>query len=74
MEVNGQLHALAALPRGESRRYPLNMILGGRQGPYESCGAQRKYLASAENGTRAIQPVANRDTYWTIPRIFMKYV
>jgi hypothetical protein len=29
MEVNGQLHALAALPPGKSSWYPLDRRLGG---------------------------------------------
>jgi hypothetical protein len=31
MEVNGQLHAPAALPPGQSSRYPLDKRLGGAQ-------------------------------------------
>jgi hypothetical protein len=31
MEVNGQLHAPVALPRGNSSRYPFDRSLGGPQ-------------------------------------------
>jgi hypothetical protein len=51
--VSGQLHALAALPRGKSPWYPLDRRLGG---PY--CDSNPNPLA--------VQPVASCYTDWTI--------
>jgi hypothetical protein len=41
MEVRGQLHALATLPRGKSPRYPLNMRLGRPQNLSGLCGGEK---------------------------------
>jgi hypothetical protein len=48
MEVNGQLHAPAALPRGESPRYLLDRRRYGEE----------KNLTLAGNRNPAVQPVA----------------
>jgi len=39
MEVSGRLHALAALPQGESPQYPLDRRLGG---PHSQSGCAGK--------------------------------
>jgi hypothetical protein len=56
MEVSGQLHAPAALTRGEEPRYPLDRWPGGPQSRSGRC-AEEKNLASAGNRTPAVQPV-----------------
>jgi hypothetical protein len=54
MEVSGQLKAPAALPPGNSPRYPLTRRLGGHQ------GRSGRWTWTARNQTRAVQPVACR--------------
>jgi hypothetical protein len=41
MEVSGQLHALAALPRGSRPRYPMDRRLGGPQSRSERYGEDK---------------------------------
>jgi len=42
MEVNGQLHAPASLPRGEILRYPLYRSLSGPQSRFVRGGEEKK--------------------------------
>jgi hypothetical protein len=44
MEVSGQLHAPAALPRGKSPRHPLGVGLGEPQSRSGRCGEERNVL------------------------------
>jgi hypothetical protein len=44
MEVSGQLHALAALPREKESLYPLDGKLGRPQSRSERCGVQNNLL------------------------------
>jgi hypothetical protein len=48
MEVSCQLHALAALPRGNSPWYKLDMRLGGPQSRYGQCGKVKNLLLLPE--------------------------
>jgi hypothetical protein len=61
MEVSGQLHAPAALPK---ERAPFAHCIGGWVGPRAGLDAveKKKYLAPAENQTPTVQPVACRYT------------
>jgi hypothetical protein len=43
--VSGQLHAPAALPLGDSPRYPLDRRLGGLQSRFGRCGDKKILLA-----------------------------
>jgi hypothetical protein len=62
MEVSGQLHAAAALPRGNSPRYPLNKEAGWAPYLVFTLWSREEFLAPAGNRTPAIQPVARRYT------------
>jgi hypothetical protein len=42
MDMNGQLHAPAALPPGKSHRYQLDKRLGGPQSRYGRRGEEKK--------------------------------
>jgi hypothetical protein len=53
LEVSSQLHAQAALPRGNIRRYPLDRRLGGFQSRFGRRG-EEKILDST--GTRTLTP------------------
>jgi hypothetical protein len=55
MEVGGQRHAPAALPRGKTR-YPLYRRLGGPQGRY---GRVRKISPPPGFDLRTVQPVVS---------------
>ena len=63
MRVDGQLHAPAALPPGETL-YPLYSRRGGPQGR-----SGRMQIISPLQGfdPRTVQPVASRYTDWAIP-------
>jgi hypothetical protein len=67
MEVSGQIHAPAALPRGKEPRYPLDRRLGG---PQSQCGRRGEnswpYLDSNSDPS-VVQPVASRYTDLVIP-------
>jgi hypothetical protein len=43
-EVSGQFHTHAALPRGNSSRYPLDRRLCGPQSRSERCGVEKDLL------------------------------
>jgi hypothetical protein len=43
MEVSGQPHAPAALPRGKNPRYPFHRKLGGPQRRFERGGREKKF-------------------------------
>jgi hypothetical protein len=58
MEVNDQLHAVAALTQGKELRYPFDRRLGGPQSRSGRGGEDRIILATAENRTLFIQSVA----------------
>jgi hypothetical protein len=62
MEVSGQLHAPAAMPRGKNPRYSLYRRLGGPQNRSGHCGEDKSLLAPVGNRTLAVQPVARRHT------------
>jgi hypothetical protein len=61
--VDGQHHALAAIPWGKTR-YPLYRRLGGTQGRSERV---RKISPSPGFDPRTVQPVASHYTDWAIP-------
>jgi hypothetical protein len=61
MEMSGQLHATAALPRRKRHQHLLDTRLGGPQSRSGGCGAE-KNLASVENRTQAVQPIARHHT------------
>jgi hypothetical protein len=63
MEMNGQVHAPAALPPGRERRYPLDMRLGGAQSRSGHGVEEKKFSAPAGNRTldhQIVQSVASR--------------
>jgi hypothetical protein len=62
MEVNGQLHAPAALPPWKSPRYPLDRRLGGPQSRFGSGGEKKNSQPLSKIGPTIIQPVAQRYT------------
>jgi hypothetical protein len=66
MEVSGQLHVLAALPRGKC---PSGNWTRGWVGPTADPNAEgkRKYPAPGGNRTPVVQPVARCYTDWAIP-------
>jgi hypothetical protein len=73
MNVSGQLHAPAALPRERSLLYPLNRRLGGPQSQSE-----RRYEEKILDPTgprtptpRSSRPVASRYTVNAIPAPFV---
>jgi hypothetical protein len=49
MEVSGQLHAPAALPKGKSPWYPLHRRLGGLQKSSERGGEEKISQPQAHN-------------------------
>jgi hypothetical protein len=53
MEVSGQFHGPAALPRGESRRYQLDRRLGG---PQSRSGRRGEEKILEPTGTRTPTP------------------
>ena len=63
MGVDGQRHALAALPPGKTR-YPLYRRLGGPQGRSRRV---RKISPPPGFDHRTVQPVASRYIEWAIP-------
>jgi hypothetical protein len=67
MEVNGQLHATAALPRGKDLRYQSDRRLGGPHGRFGGCREEKHSLASAWNQILAIKHVACRYIARAIP-------
>jgi hypothetical protein len=56
MEVSGQFHAKAALPRGKSPRYPLECLCVGTRAGLDAMA--KKNLSPARNRTSVVQPVA----------------
>jgi hypothetical protein len=56
MEVNGQLHAPAALPQGKEPRYPLDRRLGGPQSRSGRNGEEKNSHPRRESNTRT--PIA----------------
>jgi hypothetical protein len=69
LEVSGQLHAPAALPRGKSPPYPLDRRVGG---PNDRSGRHGEVKILAPTGTRTsdplvFQPVASHYTDYAIP-------
>jgi hypothetical protein len=56
MEVGGQFHAPATLPRGKNPSYPLYRRLGGPQNRYGGGGEEK------DSNPPIIQPVAQRHT------------
>jgi hypothetical protein len=62
MEVSGQLHAPAALPQGESPRYPLNRRLGGPQSRFGRGGEEKNSQPLPGLEPPIIQSVAQRYT------------
>jgi hypothetical protein len=63
MEVNGQLHASAALPRGNNSRYPLAKRLGGIPSRAVRGGEEKKISGPGGNRTPAVQAVVY-SLYW----------
>jgi hypothetical protein len=57
MDVVGQLHAHAALPLANSKRYPLDRRLCATQNITGRYG-EEKNLSSAGNRTQALDPIA----------------
>jgi hypothetical protein len=47
MEVNGQLHAPAALPQGKNTWYPLDRRLGGPQSRSGHCDEEKNSQPSS---------------------------
>jgi hypothetical protein len=75
LEVSGQVHASAALPRGKSPRYPLNRGLGGAQNRSGRCG-EGKILAPCQDSNSnplVILPVASRYT-GSSPSTILPYI
>ena len=62
MGMNGQRHAPAALPPGNTR-YPLHRRLGG---PHRRSGQMQKTSSSPGFDPRTIQPLASRYTDYAI--------
>jgi hypothetical protein len=62
MEVNGQLHALVALPQGKNPWYPLDRRLGGLQSQSGSGGEEKNSQPLPGLESPIIQPVAQRCT------------
>jgi hypothetical protein len=58
MDVNGQLHAPAALPPEKYLRYRLDRRLGGPQSRSERYG-EEKDLALTGNRAPAVQPIVH---------------
>jgi hypothetical protein len=68
MEVNGQLHAPAALPPGKEPLYPLDRRLGGPQSHSGRGGEEKNSQPppGIEHGSPIVRPVAQRYTDWAI--------
>jgi hypothetical protein len=64
MEVSGQLHAPAALPRGKSPRYPLDRTLDGSQSRFGWLGDDKILDAYRDSNSdpSVVQAVASRYT------------
>jgi hypothetical protein len=60
MQTSDQPHALAALPRGQNRSYPLDKGLAGPQNRSGRGGDEKKklFLVPARNWTLVAWPVA----------------
>jgi hypothetical protein len=56
MEVSGQLHVQAALPRGKRPRYPLDRRLGGPQSWCGRCGEEKTPCRESNPGLSARSP------------------
>jgi hypothetical protein len=64
MEVSGELHSPAALPRGKSRRYPF--YRGGPHSRSGSCEVREKLVPLLEIETRPFSHIAHHFTDWAI--------
>jgi hypothetical protein len=62
MEMNDKLNTSAALPQGNSLRYPLGWRLGGQQS-HSGHGGWKKYLELLPG----VSSVAGHYTNWAIP-------
>jgi hypothetical protein len=71
MEVNGQLHAPAALPPGKDPWYPLDRRLGDPRAVLDAVVKRKIPSSRPESNPRTpiVQPVAQRYTNWAIPAI-----
>jgi len=78
MEASGQLHAPAALPRGNKLRYPLDSMLGGPQSRLDAM-AKRKISAPAsftplhrwvQTGCGSFLAFKSRSSGFLVTRIF----
>jgi hypothetical protein len=74
MEVNGQLHALAALPRGKSLRYPLGRRLGGPNSRFGHGGEEKRSLHWPSRESNRGLPARSVVTILTeLPRLSIYY-
>jgi hypothetical protein len=62
MEVSGQLHALAALPRDKNPWYPLDTRLSEQHSRFGRYRQREKSLVLAGIRIPAVQPAAHRYT------------
>jgi hypothetical protein len=69
---------LSLYPQGKSRRYPLHRRLCGPQSRSGRWGPEKWIHTAVGNWTLAVQSVARRYTYWTVPaptkKLMSKYI
>jgi hypothetical protein len=71
MEVSGQLHASAALPREKSVRYQSDRRLGGPTAGVVAVEERKIPNSRRKSNSRIpiVQPVGSRYTDWAIPAL-----